>query len=126
MQATFDHGSDDGFGLWLDPAVEDDPVYSEHWAGPPARRGDDRAGPDRDQARLTLGRWRPPEPRPLPSRPRPLPLRARRRPLPGCTPQTFGDVLARSSRRSSRVRRSCALTPAERSWRIFFRRTATG
>jgi hypothetical protein len=33
MQATFDHGSDDGFGLWLDPAVEDDPVYSEHWAG---------------------------------------------------------------------------------------------
>jgi len=33
MQATFDHGGDDGFGLWLDPAVEDDPVYSEHWAG---------------------------------------------------------------------------------------------
>jgi len=33
MQATFDHGTDDGFGLWLDPAVEDDPVYSEHWAG---------------------------------------------------------------------------------------------
>ena len=24
---------DDGFGLWLDPAVADDPVYSEHWAG---------------------------------------------------------------------------------------------
>src|SRR6059058_4940666 len=33
MQATFDHGADDGFGLWLDPAVEDDPVYAEHWAG---------------------------------------------------------------------------------------------
>jgi hypothetical protein len=33
MQATFDHGAEDGFGLWLDPAVEDDPVYSEHWAG---------------------------------------------------------------------------------------------
>ena len=33
MQATFDHGADDGFGLWLDPAVADDPVYSEHWAG---------------------------------------------------------------------------------------------
>jgi hypothetical protein len=33
MQATFDHGDTDGFGLWLDPAVEDDPVYSEHWAG---------------------------------------------------------------------------------------------
>jgi hypothetical protein len=33
MQATFDHGDKDGFGLWLDPAVEDDPVYSENWAG---------------------------------------------------------------------------------------------
>jgi hypothetical protein len=33
LQATFDHGTDDGFGLWLDPAVEDDPVYTEHWAG---------------------------------------------------------------------------------------------
>ncbi|MFL5892160.1 MAG: hypothetical protein ACJ75I_05395 [Solirubrobacterales bacterium] len=33
MQATFDHGDTDGFGLWLDPAVEDDPVYSENWAG---------------------------------------------------------------------------------------------
>jgi hypothetical protein len=32
MQATFDHG-DEGYGLWLDPAVSDDPVYSEHWAG---------------------------------------------------------------------------------------------
>ena len=32
MQATFDHG-DEGYGLWLDPAVADDPVYSEHWAG---------------------------------------------------------------------------------------------
>ena len=33
LQATFEHGTDDGFGLWLDPAVKDDPVYSEHWAG---------------------------------------------------------------------------------------------
>jgi hypothetical protein len=33
MQASFDHGTDEGFGLWLGPAVEDDPVYSEHWAG---------------------------------------------------------------------------------------------
>jgi hypothetical protein len=33
LQATFDHGTEDGFGLWLDPAVEDDPVYTEHWAG---------------------------------------------------------------------------------------------
>jgi len=33
MQATFDHGTEDGFGLWLDPAVEDDRIYAEHWAG---------------------------------------------------------------------------------------------
>ncbi len=31
MQASFDHG-DEGYGLWLDPAIADDPVYSEHWA----------------------------------------------------------------------------------------------
>jgi hypothetical protein len=33
IQATFDHGETDGYGLWLDPAVADNPVYSEHWAG---------------------------------------------------------------------------------------------
>jgi hypothetical protein len=33
LQATFDHGDNDGFGLWLDPAIQDDQVYSEHWAG---------------------------------------------------------------------------------------------
>jgi hypothetical protein len=33
LQATFDHGDKDGYGLWLDPAVKDDPVYAEHWAG---------------------------------------------------------------------------------------------
>ena len=31
MQATFDHGKE-GYGLWLDPAIADDPVYTEHWA----------------------------------------------------------------------------------------------
>ena len=31
MQASFDHG-EEGYGLWLDPAIADDPVYSEHWA----------------------------------------------------------------------------------------------
>jgi hypothetical protein len=31
-EATFDHG-DEGYGLWLDPAVADNPVYSEYWAG---------------------------------------------------------------------------------------------
>jgi hypothetical protein len=33
FEATFDHGETDGFGLWLDPAVEQSPAYSEHWAG---------------------------------------------------------------------------------------------
>lgn len=32
LEGTFDHGAD-GYGLWLDPAVQDDPVYAEHWAG---------------------------------------------------------------------------------------------
>jgi hypothetical protein len=32
LEGTFDHG-DEGYGLWLDPAVEDDPIYAEHWAG---------------------------------------------------------------------------------------------
>ena len=33
LQGTFDHGDTDGYGLWLDPAIQDDAVYSEHWAG---------------------------------------------------------------------------------------------
>ncbi len=33
LQASFDHGETDGYGLWLDPAVKDNPVYAEHWAG---------------------------------------------------------------------------------------------
>ncbi|HEY6730783.1 MAG TPA: hypothetical protein VI039_07145 [Solirubrobacterales bacterium] len=33
LEATFDHGENDGYGLWLDAAVKDNPVYSEHWAG---------------------------------------------------------------------------------------------
>jgi hypothetical protein len=32
LEATFDHG-DEGYGLWLDPAVQDDPTYAEYWAG---------------------------------------------------------------------------------------------
>ncbi|HZO35889.1 MAG TPA: hypothetical protein VFB41_03320 [Solirubrobacteraceae bacterium] len=32
VEATFDHG-EEGYGLWLDPAVADNPVYAEHWAG---------------------------------------------------------------------------------------------
>ena len=33
LEATFDHGETDGYGLWLDPAVKDNAVYVEHWAG---------------------------------------------------------------------------------------------
>jgi len=32
LEGTFDHG-EEGYGLWLDPAVKDDAVYAEHWAG---------------------------------------------------------------------------------------------
>ena len=32
LEATFDHG-EEGIGLWLDPAVQDDPIYAESWAG---------------------------------------------------------------------------------------------
>jgi hypothetical protein len=32
FEATFDHG-EEGYGLWLDPAVADSAVYAEHWAG---------------------------------------------------------------------------------------------
>ncbi len=33
LEATFDHGEDEGYGLWLDASVKDNPVYKEHWAG---------------------------------------------------------------------------------------------
>jgi hypothetical protein len=32
LEGAFDHG-EEGYGLWLDPAVADNPVYAEHWAG---------------------------------------------------------------------------------------------
>jgi hypothetical protein len=32
LEGTFDHG-EEGYGLWLDPAVQDDATYAEHWAG---------------------------------------------------------------------------------------------
>jgi hypothetical protein len=32
LEGTFDHG-EEGYGLWLDPAIQDDPTYAEHWAG---------------------------------------------------------------------------------------------
>jgi hypothetical protein len=33
IEAAFDHGETDGYGLWLDPSVKDNPIYAEHWAG---------------------------------------------------------------------------------------------
>lgn len=32
LEGTFDHG-DEGYGLWLDPAVQDVPAYQDNWAG---------------------------------------------------------------------------------------------
>jgi hypothetical protein len=33
LEATFDQGDEEGYGIWLDPAIKDDPTYTEHWAG---------------------------------------------------------------------------------------------
>ncbi len=32
LEGTFDHG-EEGYGLWLDPAIADNAIYAEHWAG---------------------------------------------------------------------------------------------
>jgi cold shock CspA family protein len=33
FEGVLDHGERDGYGLWLDPSVADDPIWKEHWAG---------------------------------------------------------------------------------------------
>jgi hypothetical protein len=33
IEASFDHGDEDGYGLWMDPSIKDNPVYAENWAG---------------------------------------------------------------------------------------------
>ena len=33
LEGSFDHGEQEGYGLWLDPKIKDNPVYAEHWAG---------------------------------------------------------------------------------------------
>jgi len=33
FEGVLDHGDRDGYGLWLDPSVSEDPVWQEHWAG---------------------------------------------------------------------------------------------
>ena len=59
LEGTFDHGDEEGYGLWLDPAIADDPVYSEHWAG--HRAVEVQVEPDRITIRRveTLKRVRP-------------------------------------------------------------------
>ena len=38
LEATFDQGDEEGYGIWLDPAIKDDPTYAEHWQGRKALR----------------------------------------------------------------------------------------
>jgi hypothetical protein len=33
IEATFDQGEEEGYGIWLDPSIKDDPTYTEHWEG---------------------------------------------------------------------------------------------
>jgi cold shock CspA family protein len=33
FEGVLDHGEQDGWGMWFDPAVADDPIWREHWAG---------------------------------------------------------------------------------------------
>jgi hypothetical protein len=38
LEATFDQGEEEGYGIWLDPSIKDDPTYTEHWQGQKALR----------------------------------------------------------------------------------------
>jgi cold shock CspA family protein len=33
FEGVLDHGERDGWGLWLDPAVAEDPIWKQYWAG---------------------------------------------------------------------------------------------
>jgi hypothetical protein len=33
LEATFDQGDEEGYGIWLDPSIKEDPTYTEHWQG---------------------------------------------------------------------------------------------
>ena len=33
FEGVLDHGEEDGWGLWLDPAVAENPIWKQHWAG---------------------------------------------------------------------------------------------
>src|SRR5215813_7346392 len=38
LEATFDQGDEEGYGIWFDPAIKDDPTYAENWEGHRALR----------------------------------------------------------------------------------------
>ena len=38
LEATFDQGDKEGYGIWFDPAIKEDPTYAEHWEGRKALR----------------------------------------------------------------------------------------
>lgn len=56
MQATFDHGETDGYGIWLDPVIAEDPIYAEHWTG--QRKIEVTVEPER----IVIRRYQPPAP----------------------------------------------------------------
>lgn len=31
FEGVLDHGEEDGYGMWLDPSVAEDPIWREHW-----------------------------------------------------------------------------------------------
>jgi len=33
FEGVLDHGERDGWGMWFDPSVADDPIWKQHWAG---------------------------------------------------------------------------------------------
>jgi cold shock CspA family protein len=33
FEGVLDHGEEDGWGLWLDPAIAENPIWKEHWSG---------------------------------------------------------------------------------------------
>ena len=53
LEGTFDHGETDGYGLWLDASVKDNPVYVENWAG--KREVTVRIDPDQNVIRRAGG-----------------------------------------------------------------------
>ena len=119
MQATFDHGDRRRLRALARSGGRGRPGLHRALGRPPPGRGDDRAGPDRHQARLTLGRATAAG-APLDARPRPPPS-ARRRPSQALR-RGPREVVAQVLEGAQVVRAG----PADSSSRIFVSRTATG